>query len=116
MRDDFNEVEGTLFIRKNKSHKERRIPLSDDVAAMCRNYLHDSRKVIPNTEYMFPSPDGAAMNANGFLKHFVACGMHQTLTAQQKRSVFIFSDTDLLLLYLRNGLMKTQISTRKYHT
>ena len=60
LRDDFNEVEGTLFIRKNKSHKERRIPLSDDVAAMCRNYLHDSRKVIPNTEYMFPSPDGGS--------------------------------------------------------
>lgn len=61
-RADFNEAEGTLFIRKNKSHRERLLPLSDDVAVMCRNYLSDSRKVYPDTEYMFPSPDGDSYN------------------------------------------------------
>lgn len=61
-RADFNEAEGTLFIRKNKSHRERLLPLSDDVAVMCRNYLSDSRKVFPNTEYLFPSPDGDSYN------------------------------------------------------
>lgn len=55
---DFNEKESTLFIRKNKSHKERLIPVSNDVAIMCRNYLNELRTIFPDTEYMFPAPDG----------------------------------------------------------
>ena len=55
---DFNEKEGTLFIRKNKWHKERLIPVSNDVAIMCRNYLNELRTIFPDAEYMFPAPDG----------------------------------------------------------
>ena len=48
----------TLFIRKNKSHRERLIPVADDVAEMCRDYMDKSIEVYPDTEYMFPSPTG----------------------------------------------------------
>ena len=90
--------------------------LSDDVAAMCRNYLHDSRKVVPNTEYMFPSPDGGSYERKWLSETFRRLWNASNPDSPAKKSVFIFSDTDLLLPYLRNGLMKTQISTRKYHT
>lgn len=55
---DFCYEEKTLFIRKNKSHRERLIPVSDDVAELCRDYLEKSGLIDPDTEYMFPSPSG----------------------------------------------------------
>lgn len=46
---------GTLFIRKNKTHKERIIPMSDDVTAMCRTYYHSIDSIFPNSKFFFPS-------------------------------------------------------------
>lgn len=57
-RSDFCYKDRTLYIRKNKAHRERLIPVSDDVAAMCHEYLEKSRAVFPDTEYLFPSPTG----------------------------------------------------------
>ncbi|MDD2502473.1 MAG: tyrosine-type recombinase/integrase [Clostridia bacterium] len=57
-RSDFSYGDRTLCIRKNKAHRERLIPVSDDVAAMCQEYIKKSRAVFPDTEYMFPSPTG----------------------------------------------------------
>lgn len=57
-RSDFCYREKTLFIRKNKSHRERLIPVSDDMAEMCHDYLEKSKSIFPDTEYMFPSPSG----------------------------------------------------------
>lgn len=57
-RSDFCYEDRTLFIRQNKSHRERLIPVSDDVAGMCRDYMNKSMEVYPDTEYMFPSPTG----------------------------------------------------------
>jgi integrase len=57
-RSDFCYEDRTLLIRKNKSHRERLIPVADDVAEMCRDYMNKSREVYPDTEYMFPAPTG----------------------------------------------------------
>lgn len=57
-RSDFCHKDRTLYIRKNKAHRERLIPMSDDVADMCQEYLKKSVAVFPDTEYMFPSPTG----------------------------------------------------------
>lgn len=57
-RSDFCYKDETLYIRKNKAHRERLPPISADVAAMCQEYLEKSRAVFPDTEYMFPSPTG----------------------------------------------------------
>lgn len=61
-RSDFCYERRTLLIRKNKSHRERLIPVADDVAEMCRNYMEKSMAVCPDTEYMFPSPTGKPYN------------------------------------------------------
>lgn len=57
-RTDFCYENKTLFIRKNKSHRERLIPISDDVAEMCQRYIDQSIKIYPDSEYLFPSPTG----------------------------------------------------------
>lgn len=57
-RSDFCYEDKTLYIRKNKSHRERLIPVSAGVADMCQQYLEKSRAAFPGTEYMFPSPTG----------------------------------------------------------
>lgn len=55
-RSDFCYKDRTLYIRKNKTHRERLIPMADDVADMCQEYLEKSMAVFPDTEYMFSSP------------------------------------------------------------
>ena len=57
-RSDFCYEDKTLYIRKNKSHRERLIPVSAGVADMCRQISGKSRAAFPDTEYMFPSPTG----------------------------------------------------------
>ena len=47
-----------MLIRKNKAHKERIIPVSEDVASLCREYLKTVQEILPDTKYMFPSPNG----------------------------------------------------------
>jgi len=48
-RSDFCYEDRALFIRKNKSHRERLIPIADDVAEMCRDYMNKSIKAYPDT-------------------------------------------------------------------
>lgn len=57
-RSDFCYKDKTLFIRKNKSHRERLIPMADDLAELCHDYLQKSILLVPDTEYLFPSPTG----------------------------------------------------------
>lgn len=58
MRADFDRDAGTLLIRKNKTGKERLIPVSDDVANMPRTYLEQSMAVAPDAEALLPSATG----------------------------------------------------------
>ena len=54
---DVNLNEGFLFIRKNKSHKERIVPMSDDMLDLCRSYAEQLALFAPKSDYFFPSPD-----------------------------------------------------------
>lgn len=58
LKSDFDYDARTLFIRKNKSHRERWIPISDDVAEMCQRYIYRSAQIYPETDCFFPSPYG----------------------------------------------------------
>jgi integrase/recombinase XerD len=62
---------GTLFIRKNKAHRERLIPMASDVTDMCRNYYEKISMLFPDTEYFFPSPDGNPYSARWLTIHFL---------------------------------------------
>lgn len=68
---DINLKNGTLFIRKNKSHRERLIPMAPDVVDMCRDYNEKISVIFPDTEYFFPSPSGEPYSHKWLTRHFL---------------------------------------------
>lgn len=56
---DVDIINGTLFIRKNKTHKERLIPIANDVCEMIKEYII-KRSRFTQSEYLFPSPRGGS--------------------------------------------------------
>ncbi len=71
LKKDVNLKNGTLFIRKNKSHRERIIPMSEDIVFMCRKYSIKIQLIYPDSEYFFPSPSGLPYSAKWLTKHFL---------------------------------------------
>mgnify|MGYP002858738942 CR=1 FL=1 len=69
-RADFDFEAKTLLIRKNKTHKERLIPVSKDVALMCQEYSKKMMTVFPDTEYLFPSLNGGPCQKKWLAKAF----------------------------------------------
>jgi len=65
---DFNK--GILFIRKNKSHKERYVAMSADVLQMCRKYRSATADIFACQDYFFPSPNGAPFDRHWLAKQF----------------------------------------------
>lgn len=63
LKEDIFLDEGTILIRKNKSHRERKIPISDDITDMCRDYWNKISKIYPNSIYFFPSSNGKPYTA-----------------------------------------------------
>jgi len=65
---DFNS--GIILIRKNKSHKERYVALSNDVLLMCKNYHTAVSGVFSDHTYFFPSPGGMPYDHHWLKKQF----------------------------------------------
>ena len=61
---------GVLLIRKNKSHKERYVALSDDVLRMCYDYRSTTANIFNDHTYFFPSPNGVPYNRRWLSKQF----------------------------------------------
>lgn len=61
---------GIILIRKNKSHKERYVALSDDVLQMCRSYQEAVSDVFSEHTYFFPSPSGTPYDHHWLKKQF----------------------------------------------
>lgn len=68
---DMDFESGTLFIRKNKSHRERLIPMAPDMVDMCKDYTKKILMIFPDTEYFFPSPTGEPYSSKWLSKHFL---------------------------------------------
>lgn len=71
MKKDVNLEEGILFIKKNKSHRERIIPMAEDITEMCRNYQDKLNLIYPDSEYLFPSTSGSTYSAKWLTQHFL---------------------------------------------
>jgi integrase len=63
--------DGILFIRKNKSHRERRIPMTDDITDMCRSYWNQISMIYPDSLYFFPSSTGKPYSAKWLTRQFL---------------------------------------------
>lgn len=67
---DFDFNNGTILIRKNKSHKERYVAVSDDVLRMCKNYHTAVAGIFYDHTYFFPSPDGTPYDHHWLKRQF----------------------------------------------
>jgi integrase/recombinase XerD len=63
---------GTLFIRKNKTHRERIVPMSDDIRNFCIAYNEKLKIFSPKSEYFFPNPDGIPYSAKWLTRQFLS--------------------------------------------
>lgn len=52
---DIDLEEGVLFIPESKRHKDRYVPLSEDMTELCKKYLAIIETLAPENEYFFPS-------------------------------------------------------------
>jgi len=71
MKKDVDLESGTIFIQKNKSHRERLLPMADDVIEMCRAYQRKLFLIYPDSEYFFPSPSGRPYSSKWLTMHFL---------------------------------------------
>lgn len=62
---------GILFIRKNKSHRERRIPMMEDMTDMCRDYRKKISFFYPDSPFFFPSSEGIPYSAKWLTRQFL---------------------------------------------
>lgn len=85
MMKDVDLDEGTLLIRKNKSHRERLIPMSDDVVEMCRNYHRQLRMIYPDSKYFFPSASGEPYSAKWLTRNFLTLWNNAKTTGNTAR-------------------------------
>jgi integrase/recombinase XerD len=63
---------GTLFIRKNKTHRERIVPMSDDIRNFCIAYNEKLKIFSPECEYFFPNPEGIPYSAKWLTRQFLS--------------------------------------------
>lgn len=56
--EDINFKENYILIRKNKTHKERIVAMSDDVVMMLKEYMKYRISIYPDNEYLFPNKNG----------------------------------------------------------
>ena len=61
----------TLLIRKNKSHKERMIPMAEDLSILCKKFIAKRDILFPNSEFLFPSTTGEAYSAKWLTRQFL---------------------------------------------
>ena len=69
-RKDIDTDRCTLLIRKNKTHKERMIPMAEDLAALCKKYLVRRDILFPDSEYLFPTATGKVYPAKWLTQQF----------------------------------------------
>jgi integrase len=67
---DIDFDKGIVLIRKNKSHKERYVALSDYALQMLKNYRSTVSSIFKDHTYFFPSPNGKPYNRRWFARQF----------------------------------------------
>lgn len=76
---DIDFVEGTIYIRNSKNHKDRKLPIDKGMLAWIEGYASKYHKTYRPEDYFFRSPDGGAYSKytvyGYFRKMLFACGI-----------------------------------------
>lgn len=63
---DVNLVKNYLIIKESKNGKDRIVPFSDSLAAVCSQYLHYRNKLPQNCDYFFVQLNGCKCNSSSY--------------------------------------------------
>lgn len=102
LRRDVDLDEGTIIIRTNKSNRERKIPLSEDIKRLCKKYSEQLAVFQPNSDYFFPSPKGKPYSTKWLRDQFYAL-WQSTKPSNPHQSVRVY---DLRHRYATAVMMK----------
>ena len=69
-RQDVDLDSGEIQILNTKMQKSRTVVMSDDLCSMMRTYMTLRDTMRPNSEYLFPTPEGRTYTAAFLQKHF----------------------------------------------
>ena len=58
LREDVDLAQGVLYIRESKGHKDRLVPVADDLLNLMRKYSQKIRGIYPESPFFFPHRDG----------------------------------------------------------
>jgi len=70
---DFNFDDNTVYIADGKRHKDRRLPINEDVMGICKRYDLLAEKVTPNRKYFFQAEPGKPYSAKWLRNAFLIC-------------------------------------------
>jgi len=93
---------GILLVRKNKTHKERYVSMSDDMLQMCKTYNGAASSVFADHAYFFPSPNGLPYSHSWLAYNFRAIWREARPSASKAAAVVY----DLRHRYATTMLMK----------
>ena len=58
LREDVDLAQGVLYIRESKGHKDRLVPVADDLLNLMRRYAQKIAAIYPDSPHFFPRYDG----------------------------------------------------------
>jgi integrase len=131
LRSDVDLAAGVLFIRKNKAHSERYVPMSDDLRDLCVSYNRSLDRITPGRKWFFPSPAGKPYGSWWLTDNFLALWerakgggrarirvydlRHRYATAIMMKWLDEGADLSSKLLYLSQYMGHTQLSDTAYY-
>jgi integrase len=72
-RNDFNWKDGTIYVVGSKNHKDRILPISGEMAELCRKFDLIADAVYPDRIHFFQHPSGTAYTKQWLTKWFHRC-------------------------------------------
>jgi integrase/recombinase XerD len=97
---------GILLIRGNKTHKERLVPMSDDMLNLCRKY---SDNLLYGNEYFFQNQDGNLYSAKWLTRQFLKVWSIATAGSEHHPRVRVYDlrhrfATAVMMKWIEDGI------------
>jgi integrase len=108
---DIDFDKGILLVRKNKSHKERYVAMSDDVLQMCKDYHTSNADIFTGNTYFFPSPNGLPYNRRWLSGQFRMI-WHKARATSNEASAVVYDLRHTFCIYSLRQFLKNGVDYR----
>lgn len=123
-RADVDLKSGTIYIADSKVHKDRIVPMAEDICSLCQKFDSILNDRLPDRDYFFQRPDGKHYDVMWLQRTFRACLKHSRLSFHDRSPrVYDFRHnfaTHVIRRWIRSeidvGNMLPRLSTYMGHT